>query len=149
MLEPTNNKIAGNNSNNSTTTPTKPVEITQNDLLFDLKPNEISSYSAYASAESSPTQGNSLIQTSSSSTVLIKQKNSNESSSSSLSSYLTMENNSKLMDDLLFATAPSGLQTGQIDGRETPNNASTKTPTESFFEDDQTSCRIVILITIY
>lgn len=126
MLEPINNKKAETN-NSTSTTPTKPVEIIQQDL-FDLKPNEVSSYSAYASAESSPTQGNSLINK-----TQENRTKSATSSSSSLSSYLTIENTSKLMDDFLL----SGRVETPISNTTKTSNDQLKTPTESFYDDDQ------------
>lgn len=87
--------------------------------------NETSSYSAYASAESSPNQ-NSLLANAETTTLLRQMKQTSATSSnSSLSSYLTIDN-SKLIDDLASA----------ISGRETPTNKLNinTTPTESFYE---------------
>lgn len=89
--------------------------------------NEISSYSAYASAESSPNQNSLLANSESAAQFRSKQKtqqssSSSKSSSSSLDSFLTIDN-SRVMEENI---------------KETPTNQSVQkqdiTPTDSYFE---------------
>lgn len=84
--------------------------------------NEISSYSAYASAESSPNQNSLLVNSESATHLRTKQQaycsdSSPKSSSSSLDSYLTIENSSRVMQE-----------------NNSKHNQDTTPTTESYFE---------------
>lgn len=143
MLEP-------NKNDSKSVTSTKPVEIftdlTQNTNQVQLRKeelsiplasqqNETSSYSAYASAESSPNQNSLLASAESANQLRSKSSNTKSatSSSSSLNSYLTIDN-SRLMDDLaaaMFSSSGRATPTNNKDSKvETPQHMST----EPFYE---------------